>query len=138
MAMNKKEKSRMEELLTIAALRYTADAGLPDIPIPDAVGVKTKGYLLVGVAGTHPGIEFVESESVCHATFVKGVVISTPLQGGRALYSTRIKALQALRNAVEKQCAQTLRRVEVMIEEESESILKAQVQAEEKKPDESK
>jgi hypothetical protein len=117
MAMTKKEKARIEELLTFVALRYTADVGLPDIPIPDS-GKKTQGYLPVGVAGDNPRVEPVESESVSHATIVKGVVLSTASQGGRALYSTRLLALKALRNEVEKLCAQQLRRIDVMIDEE--------------------
>ena len=114
MPMNKKEQALMEELLTVSALRYTADVE-KDVPMPEPCsGKDSRGFLYYGEGGDCPMIEEMESSAVSH----KRVGTSTGSQGGRSLYSTRLLALKALRREVEKVCAKRLSGVDIMIERE--------------------
>lgn len=114
MAMNKKELAYVEELLTISALRYTADVE-KDVPMPEPCSSKTsRGFIFYGESSDSPRIEEIESTSVSN----KQVGTYSGSQGGRSLYSTRLLALKALRREVEKVSAKRLRNVDRMIEQE--------------------
>ena len=115
MAMNKKEQALIEELLTVSALRYTADVE-KDVPVPEPCSNKTsRGFIFYGEGSDSSRIEEIESTSISHCT--AGTKFSGS-QGGRSLYSTRLLALRALRRAVEKVSAKRLRDVDIMIERE--------------------
>ena len=114
MAMTKKEKEALDAALTAAALRTTADVSA-DVPPPKSKGL-TKGWLPVAERSDFPRVEPACSSSDYHG---KGQQYKTTSQGARRLYSTKILALKALRREVEKDCAERLRRVDRMIEEES-------------------
>jgi hypothetical protein len=117
MAMNKKEQALIEELLTVSALRYTADVE-KDVPVPEPCSNKTsRGFIFYGEGSDSSRIEEIESTSISHCT--AGTKFSgSHSHGGRSLYSTRLLALRALRRAVEKVSAKRLRDVDIMIERE--------------------
>ena len=111
--MTKKEKEALEAALTAAALRTTGDVA-PDVPPPSSGGL-SKGFAVVAETSDYARVEPACSSSVHHGT---GQQDKTTTQGPRHLYSTKEMALKALRRAVERHCAERLRRVDRMIEEE--------------------
>jgi hypothetical protein len=113
MSMTKKEKATVEGLLIEAALRRTS-AVEPDVEIPEFGGL-SKGYLPVAETGDYPRVLEACSSSVYHGT---DSMIKTTSQGPRRLYSTRLRALRALRFKVEFECAKRLWRVDNAIGEE--------------------
>lgn len=116
MAMNKKEKAALEEALTLSALRTTAGAN-PDVMPPSAFGGATNGFMVVGERSDSPAIVRAWSESTSHGRGESRSSSMSGSQGSRALFSTKLLALQALRRAVEIDCCKRLRRIDVMIEE---------------------
>jgi hypothetical protein len=116
MAMTKKEKEALEAALTAAALRTTSDV-VPDIPPPTCGGL-SKGFAVVGARSDYGRVEPACSSSVHH-----GIGQQDKLNSRDALhlYSTKMLALKALRRAVERDCADRLRRVDRMIEAEISS-----------------
>jgi hypothetical protein len=70
--------------------------------------------LFYGECSDSPRVQEIESTSVSH----RNAGSSSGSQGGRALYSTRLLAMKALRRAMEKECARRLRMVDCMIEKE--------------------
>ena len=109
--MTKKELARVEQLLERAALRWTSEVE-PDVAIPTGFG-NTTGFLFAGDTSDYPRVEPACSSSVHHGF---GSAERTDSQHPRRLFSTRLRALQALRHAVEQECARRLRRVDSMIE----------------------
>lgn len=116
MAITKKEKEALEAALMAAALRTTEDVS-PDVPPPSISGRKklSKGWAVVGERGDHGRVELACSSSMYHGI---GRQDETSSKGALHLYSTKLLALKALRRAVERDCAERLRRVDRMIEEE--------------------
>lgn len=113
--MTKKERQYVSdlqnELLIAKALRFTNPVP-PDIEPPDAFGELRKGWLfnvysMVVVKAC--------TSSVFHSY---GNDSKTDAQGSLHLYSTKLRALMALRNSMEKDYATRLARVDRMIEEE--------------------
>ena len=112
--MNKKEMAAMEAALTQAALRSTGPVK-PDVPIPtDEVFSLSTGYLPTG-GGFYGYAEKACSSPVYHGI---GSQHKTTSQGGCELYSTKLLALRQLRYRTEQESAKTLRRIDVMIEQE--------------------
>ena len=111
--MTKKEKEALEAALTAAALRATGDVAT-DVPPPSSGGL-SKGFNIVAVTSDYPRVETACSSSINHGT---GQQDKTTAQGPRHLYSTKELALKALRRAVERHCAERLRKVDRMIEED--------------------
>jgi hypothetical protein len=114
MAMTKKEQAEMERLLTLSALRMTSPVG-KDLPPPILDGPRdtlTKGW--------DYNVHTVRVEPCCSSSLYHnwGSWEKTTTQQPRALYSTKMKALMALRHALELRCAAELRKVDRMIEEE--------------------
>ncbi len=116
--MPKLSKKRQEEIARAehearvrAALRWTEEASGPDVEVPTYGGLAT-GYLFnaylsrVNEACTSSGL---------HSAYRNG---RTTTQGARRLFSTRLRALLALRNAVERECAERLAGIDRMIEGE--------------------
>ena len=120
MAMNKKETAEVErlkrELRLKGALRSTEPVS-PDVPIPSCRDGNSLsvGFLPVGEQGDWPRIEPACSSTVHHGI---GRTDRTSTQGARNLYSTRLKALRALRYDVEQCCCTRLAKVDEMIEQE--------------------
>ncbi len=113
MAMNKKEREQLERALTASALRATSRV-LPDVRPPAGSGMSV-GWLYGGESGSSPGVDVACSSSVFHGY---GSIDRTNSQGCRALYSTKLLALKALRHEVELDCARRLRKIDIMIEKE--------------------
>ncbi len=120
--MNKKETAAFEalqnELRLAKSLRFTEPVR-PDVPPPTSEergNRLTVGYDFAGALGTAGGrVEVACSSSVHHAL---GRTDKTTSQGSRALYSTRLLALRALRHEVEQECAKRLAGIDKQIEQE--------------------
>jgi hypothetical protein len=113
MAMTKKEREAHEKLIAelrlLAALRWTSEVK-PDVPPPND-GL-TKGFLYNEY---DPRVVPACSSGVYHAF---GRDDKTDSQGSRALYSSKLLALRALRHAVEVESAKRIAKVDEMIEKE--------------------
>jgi hypothetical protein len=112
--MNKKELAEVEPLKVKLALRFTEKIE-PDLKKPEAFAKEmTKGWhfnshsLLVGKAC---------STSINHSTWGDE---KTTTQGGINMFSSRLLAIKAMRHEVEKECAEKLRKIDIMIEKENE------------------
>ena len=106
MAMTKKEQAAMQAAIdraeALAALRWTAPVA-PDVPIPEPGGAFVTGWTYNEYARE---VRPAWSSSVSHGTSTEPGRHGT--QGPLALYSTRTRALQALRHALELQAAAKL------------------------------
>jgi hypothetical protein len=115
MTMTKKEREELEslrrQLLVAKAFRFT-ERVLPDVLIPTGFGVLSKGFLY---SAHLMALRFVPacSSSVGHNF---GSSDETNSRNGRALYSTELLALRALRNDAEQQCANWLADIDKAIE----------------------
>ncbi len=111
MAMNKKEKAELEKYKQLSALRMTEQV-LPDVKKPTDYGDLATGY-------TFNGYSFKVSEScsstVSHSTSGS---LTTTSQSAIEMYSSKLLALKAMRNALELRYAKELRSVDIMIENE--------------------
>jgi len=112
--MNKKEAAYVEELLTRIALRWTSPVE-PDVMPPSPGGGLVKGFAFVGALGMSPRVDVACSSSAGHALGRDDKITS---QNPKRLYSTRLRALRALRYAVEERCARLLRDIDHQIERE--------------------
>lgn len=122
MAMTKAEKARIAELerqlRLVRALRFT-DPVEPDVPIPEHYPEIAKGFLFNQYS--------VRVEPACTSTanHAFGRDDETTTQGACPLFSTRLLALRAMRNAVELDCARSLAAIDGQIEKAiSESEVK--------------
>jgi hypothetical protein len=117
MAMNKAEKELVEELKLKNALRWTAPVN-PDVPIPESCTSQLSlGWLPIAAMSDSARVESACSSAGSHGV---GSWVKTSSQQPRALYSTKLLALKALRYQVECNCAKLLRRIDAMIEQETE------------------
>lgn len=96
-----------------AALRWTDPAPPPDVQTPDTFGELSRGYVFNAYARR---IDVACSSSASHAI---GQTDRTTRSWPLALYSTRLRALQALRNAMEQEYAQQLCAIDLLIEQAS-------------------
>jgi len=113
MAMNKKEQTRVNELETKLALRFT-EKTLPDIPVPISYRELVKGYSYSSYEGT---VNKSCSSGSHHNTHRN---TTTSSKGGIAQYSSKLLALKAMRNTAEMVYATRLRRIDLLIEHERE------------------
>lgn len=120
--MNKTEKAAFEKLQEEAritkALRFTEQID-PDIPRPEKG--ETSGFLFNAYSVR---VRYARSDSVHHATSDSPIpernkYSSGWSQNGRALYSSRLLALKAMRHEVERECAKKLAGIDLKIEQES-------------------
>lgn len=118
--MSKAERARREqeadEARIRAALRWTDPAPPPDVLPPEQVGDRFLSTGFTFNAYTN-SIDVACSGPVSHAV---GRTDTTTTQGGKRLYATRLLALRALRNAVERICAERLAAIDRQIERERE------------------
>jgi hypothetical protein len=111
--MTKKEQRQVDE--TIAglklqvALRWTEPVA-PDVPPPDGSSALTVGWLTC-----YNRVEPACSSCVHHGS---GTTTRTTTQGARTLFSTRLRALKALRHEMELRFAAELRQLDAQIETE--------------------
>jgi len=109
MAMTKKERADMDAAIaraeTLAALRWTEDVK-PDLPVPEW-GQHTDGWIVFS-----DRVEEAWSESVRHGL---GRDRSHGSQRGIPLYSTRARALKALRHQTEMAAAERLRAIDIAL-----------------------
>jgi hypothetical protein len=115
-SMTKAEKAEVERLKTALglalALRFTDADEEPDIPAPEW-GKETTGwafnrYSLIVTQGW--------SASTCHGDGPARVKNGCASQGSVPLYSTKLRALRALRRNLERLCAEQLRAIDLQIE----------------------
>ena len=122
--MPKLSKKKQDELLRDqhearirAALHWTETAEEPDVPPPQGWRELNTGYVF--------NLHYLCIEEACSSSHYHSIgrTDKTTYQRPLSLYSTRLRALLALRNAVERECAERLAKIDQMIEEESnESI----------------
>lgn len=115
--MTKKEQARLEAALTAAALRRTSAEG-PDV-LPSALSQKPATGFLPLLDGDNSRVEIAWSAADRHdlGEPPTGHILGG-FRGSRPLYSTRLRALRALRVAVEEEAAKRLRQIDRLIEEE--------------------
>lgn len=118
--MTKKEKENYEAAMTASALRTTCDVA-PDVFPSQSLANLAKGWVPVASANSHARVEPACSGPVSHGI---GQQEKTTSQRPICLYSTKLLALKALRREVERDCAQRLRKVDRMIEEENLQLAK--------------
>lgn len=116
MAMNKAEKAELERMKTLAAFHRTEFVDR-DVPIPTSCF--STGFDIIGVLGHKPSVQAAWSTSVSHGigNFRNG----SGSQRGKPLYSTKLRALKALRYVLEQQICEALRAVDREIELEQEA-----------------
>jgi hypothetical protein len=113
--MNKKEQAYVESLKTQLALRWTQPVA-KDLPVPRPLeGGFTSGW---DFNAYNASVEKMWSESVAHGTGGRRESRISARQNGRALYSSKLLALKALRHAVECESAAKLRKIDIEIETE--------------------
>jgi hypothetical protein len=115
--MTKAEKAEVERLKTALglalALRFTDAPEEPDIPAPIPGAAATTGWTfnkysrVVGQAW---------SESNSHGDGPMRIPARVASQQGIPLYSTKLRALRALRRNLERLCAEQLRAIDIQIE----------------------
>jgi hypothetical protein len=121
MAMNKKEQEQMTALqkaLRLAkALRWTEPVA-PDLLPPHAFNKETSGFAFNTHSGTvSPAWSDSVSHSIGHASR-EAMGRSSASQRSSPLYSTRLRALRAMRAVVEKEVAERLAAIDAKIEME--------------------
>jgi hypothetical protein len=115
MAMTKKEQAEFEALRALCSLHVTETAPGPDLPPPQFGSQEmTKGWDM------YPGslVKVGCSTAYSHGS---GQTDKANSQNPRALYSTRLRALRALRNTVEREVAARLSRIDAEIAKELEN-----------------
>lgn len=116
MAMSKKERAEfdriVDELRLVASLRWTEPVA-PDVPVPSSISGLSIGYLPIGVMSDSARVSAACSSSTSHGLDHT----RTSTQQPRALYSTRLLALKALRHIVEHRCARQLASIDKQIAE---------------------
>jgi len=107
--MNKKELAEMEQLKTRLALRFTEVVN-PDIPVPNINSELVKGFIFNAYS--------MSVNESCSLSFTHSIrqTEKTTTQGGITQFSTKKLAYQAMRNVVEIECAEKLRKIDRMIE----------------------
>lgn len=97
------------QIQVCAALHWTDDNDIaPDVPPPTGWNELTTGWTFNAYARW---IDVACSSSFAHAV---GRTDKTTAQNSRALYSTRARAVRALRCAVERECAELLLKIDGM------------------------
>lgn len=109
--MTKKERAEFGAAIlkakTLAALRWTGPVA-PDLPVPKSFE-KTSGWHF---NDHNKSVMQMWSESIAHGYGVERNRTISGRQGGKALYSTELLALKALRHAVECEAAAALVRID--------------------------
>lgn len=108
------EQARQEQESRIRAVLHWTDAAEgPDVPPPPS---QSSTDLAIGyMFNTY----YLSVEEACTSPYAHAVGRTDKATSQRpmALYSTRLRALLALRNAVERECANQLAKIDRMIEE---------------------
>lgn len=120
MAMNKKEQAAMADLqcalAEARALRFTPQV-FPDLPAPArGSSGKTSGW---GFSANGKNVHPAWSESYAHGHGPTRSQALSAAQGSRPLYSTKLLAFQAMRNALEHRFAGELAQVDEWIAQEA-------------------
>lgn len=120
MAMNKKEQAEMadmrRELAEARALRYTPRVE-PDLPAPRPLtGEKISGWDFNSYSFE---VKQAWSESFAHGNGPARDRRMTASQGAVPLYSTKLRALKAMRNEMERKAARDQAEVDALIEQEA-------------------
>lgn len=115
MAMTKAEKQLIEDLKTQCALRYT-DAIKPDIPVPSSNEGIVNGYSFNAYSKR---VTQSCSSVVFHNRDGWNIARS---QNPIEQYSSVLLALKAMRNEIERRCADDLRSIDKLIEEASKKL----------------
>lgn len=105
---------REREAALWAALHWTDPAPGPDVAPPESFAALSTGFLFNAYSDR---VDVACSSGISHAVGSPDRVQS---QGSRRLYSSRLLALRALRNAIERQCAERLYAIDRLIAKESD------------------
>lgn len=115
MAMTKKERAEFDAAIkqaqVLGALHFTAKVA-PDMPIPKSGTVK--GWMYRFARGWSSS-SCVEPSCSTHTAHGFGQNVRTTSQHGMPQYSTKMRALKALRNEMEQEYAEQLRKVDLQI-----------------------
>lgn len=118
MAMNKKEQAEMkalrDELAIVSALRWTEPVKKDLLP-PDGHAKYTSGF---EINPYNLDVSPAWSGSVHHKIGHAEPNGSSAYQNSRPLFSNKMRALKALRHAVELESAKKLAKIDAMIKEE--------------------
>jgi hypothetical protein len=118
MAMNKKEQAAFDalkdELRLAKALRFTEPVDY-DVAIPKSSELRTGFLYNAYLGGSGPRVEVACTDSIYHSF---GRNDRTTTQRAHPLYSTRLRALRAMRHEIETKCARILADVDAQIEAE--------------------
>lgn len=131
--MNKKEQAAFTELqeqLRLAkALRWTEPVSA-DIEPPKSITQERlrKGWLYNGYIGGYGSSGRVDRACTSCSSHSFGNDDKTTTQRPRWLYSTKLRALKAMRHDIENQVAKILANIDEQIEEESTSSAQAERQ----------
>ena len=120
--MNKKESAELEEAKTQAALRWTGEVERDVEPPPYSAGYSShKRGWDISLSSLQVWPAWTEANANGRGEYPTdgSRSINGARRDGRALYSTKTRALQALRFEVEKRAASDLRAIDLMIEEQS-------------------
>lgn len=116
MKLSKKKQAELaeqeREACIRAALHWTEPAGGPDVLPPNHYTDELRtGYMF--------NMYYLRIEEACTSSAYHSVgrTDKTTSQRPLALYSTRLRALRALRNVVERECAEKLAQIDRLIEE---------------------
>lgn len=109
--------ARAAELPKILQSLHFTDPVVEDIPVPSGSSDTTRGWLF-NAYREHDQVQRSCSSTTSHSF---GRDDKTNAQQPRALFSTRLLALRALRNAVELEAATRLRGIDKMIEQEEKA-----------------
>lgn len=118
MAMNKKERvafdAMAQQLREARSLRFSEKSPGPDVEIPQGGAVLSRGWDAWANITVNARAERACSSYVHHGIGWE----RTTAQNPKRLYSTRLLALRAVRNELERDCAFELARIDKWIEDE--------------------
>ena len=118
MAMTKKEREAVDEAIRraelLAALRWTTGVD-PDVPPPVAYGGYTEGWDMHSYSQT---IERAWSSNVCHGIGPLPERNAPAAKNPTYLFSTKKRALMAMRHEIEMRSAELLLKIDKQIQAE--------------------
>lgn len=114
MAMNKRERELVASLLRSLSLRIT-ETVQPDLKPPIISGIVKTGFVFNAF---NSKIEAATSGQYSTRFFDTNGNVARTEHDATSLYSTKLLCLRGLRNAVEKRCAEQLRKIDDLIDAE--------------------
>ena len=119
MPMTRRERERLERAETLAAMRWSAPVPR-DVPAPEYGDPPTTGWDFNALSGR---VWEGWSDSSAHGVGRARTPEYSAIQGPRAMYSSRLLALKAMRHEVEKIAARDLYGIDRKIDEAEAAAL---------------